>query len=282
MANADADDELSDATENDNGIYENDGSSDEDADLTQDSKDVLMDRINDLLHRLAIGGSLKGENISSLHAKVDEMEKVLASDHGKPVRPRSIRRTPSLMQLASPLPVIRRDSIADGADERHQERSYWGLPVTPNKPLAHRFSEPSGPTTAIKDPFIEQQHVNGYPLGEGLQRNDESQQDGEPQLDDELYQDGEHLDEQQVDATDHEEVQIPSTVAEQVVHEAEKLCAELNTVLRNLQDRREESDARPLSNPPSPPHPLTSRSISTRCSSIEQKMQLEESWSSTS
>jgi hypothetical protein len=258
MGNADADDELSDPTEHDNGIYEDEGSSDEDAELTQDSKDVLMDRINDLLHRLAIGGSLKGENISSLHAKVDEMEKVLASDHSKPARPRGIRQTPSLMQLASPLPVMRRDSITDGADERDQG-SYWGLPATPNKPLAHRFSELSGPTTAIKDPFIEQQHVNGYPLGKGLQQNDEPQQDGEPQLEDEFHQDSEHLDEQQVDATDHQEVQIPSTVAEQVVHEAEKICAELNRVLRNLQDRREESDARPLSIPPSiPPYrPLT-------------------------
>jgi hypothetical protein len=54
--------------------------------LTQDSRDVLLDRLNDLMERLSRptpGGRVAGllheaEMISELHAKVDEMEELLA------------------------------------------------------------------------------------------------------------------------------------------------------------------------------------------------------------
>lgn len=73
-------------------------------DLTQDRKDVLLDRLNDLAQRLSGDGNLEGTSIDSLHAKVDEMEQVLAGD-GKAARPRKHRRRPlpgSL--LGSPIP----------------------------------------------------------------------------------------------------------------------------------------------------------------------------------
>jgi hypothetical protein len=213
-ANADADDELSDAMEHSGEGDEEPDLSDEEAELTQDSKDVLMDRLNDLLHRLAVSGSLKGDNISSLHAKVDEMEKVLASDHSRPARPWSARQRPSLMQLASPLPALR---FTDEADDR---LNYWGLPATPTRPLSQRFAERSGPATAMKDSVGEKSWETGP---QGSTTADEHRDD----------------------------VETPSHIAEEVLLAAQRLCAELNRVLQDLQDRKEESDARPL-----PPFPI--------------------------
>lgn len=242
-ANADADDELSDATEYTDEADDQQDSSCEDADLAEDSKEVLMDRLNDLLHRLAVSGSLKGDNVSSLHVKVDEMEKVLASDHSKPARPWSVRQRPSLMQLASPLPALRRASLTDGTEDRP---SHWGLPATPTRPLSQRFTELSGPTTAMKELAVEELRENS---GQEPVTEDEDHDIDDYQEPGRLEQDnGPSLDHQLLPQAqpDHEEVEAPSNIAEEVLLAAQKLCAQLNHVLQDLQDRKEESDARPL------------------------------------
>lgn len=46
-------------------------------DLSQDSRDVLVQRLNDLVSRLSADGGLLGDGIANLHARVDEMEHIL-------------------------------------------------------------------------------------------------------------------------------------------------------------------------------------------------------------
>lgn len=242
---ADADDELSEE-ESETGDTSCDG--DHDDDLTQDSKDVLVDRLNDILQRLSTGGGLGGANISILHGQVDEMEKVLASDHHKPSRPKTPRQRPSLLQLASPLPIVRSSSGTKISDDA-QHPGYWGFTSTPpSRQPVPPFSEGSSPV--ITATAVDQLFISTTP----------------PRFHGE-----------------DEESEMPSEVADSLVQEAEKLCKELNAVLKNLQDRREESDARPLAPflpplfPTCPANML--HSISTRCSLKEQKLQLNESWS---
>lgn len=241
---ADADDELSEPDFRNRESWS--GNEDDDDDLTQDSKDVLVDRLNDLLKRLSSGGSLGGADVSTLHAKVDEMEKVLASDrHHKPSRLNRVRQRPSILQLASPLPIARADSSPQTPEEQ-QHPDYWGFSRTPpQQQLAPPLSELFSPRDNAKDLST-------------------------------------HLQTQPVD--EEEEPKISSEVADSLVIEAEKLCLELSAVVKNLQDRREESDARPLA--PFCRVPFTQFvqltlwcSISTRCSLIEQRLQLSESWS---
>ncbi|KAH8888293.1 hypothetical protein GQ53DRAFT_749223 [Thozetella sp. PMI_491] len=71
----DADDELD--TDELEGM---DKDSDTDS-LTQDSKDVLVERLNDLVKNLAAGRRLQSADISALHAKVDEMESLVPATH---------------------------------------------------------------------------------------------------------------------------------------------------------------------------------------------------------
>jgi hypothetical protein len=235
----DADDELSDQESADAK-----SSPGEDDDLTQDSRDILVDRLNDLLQHLSTGASLRGRDVTALHSKVDEMEKMLASDPPqKSVRYRRAQQRSSILQLASPLPVVRDSSSAETAEDEHHP-DYWGFTVTPPKrqPI-HRLAGPSSRQTMAEEPSVT-----------------------DP------------------DTPEKVEAKISSEVADRLVVEAEKLCTELNTVLKNLQDRREESDARPLGPFYAPILPLSSlancsNSISTRCSLIEQRAQLQESWS---
>jgi hypothetical protein len=68
--------------------------------LTYDSKDVLVDRLQDLVQRLSNGGDLTDVNIDALHAKVDDMEKILVGE-GSLVRRRRPRPLLPLQQMDS-------------------------------------------------------------------------------------------------------------------------------------------------------------------------------------
>jgi hypothetical protein len=203
----DADDELSEHDFGDRYHFsDNEGLDD---DLTQDSKDVLVDRLNDLLKRLSTGGSLGGADITTLHAKVDEMEKVLASDdRHRPARPKRVQQRPSVLQLASPLAIVPSDNRPKTPDDQ-QHPDYWGFSRTPpRRQLAPAFSELSTPRDESRDMSLT--NIQAAAI-DGI-----------------------------------EKPEISTQVADSLVVEAEKLCTELNTVVKNLQDRREESDARSL------------------------------------
>jgi hypothetical protein len=51
-------------------------------DLARDSKDVLIQRLNDIALRLVTGENLKDEDITALHIDVDRMERVMRSTTG--------------------------------------------------------------------------------------------------------------------------------------------------------------------------------------------------------
>jgi hypothetical protein len=206
----DADDELSERDLSNRDRSSNEHDEDDDG-LTQDSKDVLLDRLGDLLKQLSTGGSLDGDNITTLHAKVDEMEKVLASDHRrqKQPRPKTLQQRSSILQLASPLPIVRSHSGAKSPEEQAQP-DYWGFSRTPpRRQLAPVFAQLSSRDGKSEDMSLT------------------------------------NLDTRRIDGLD--ESDISTEVADSLVVEAEKLCTELNAVVKNLQDRREESDASRLS-----------------------------------
>lgn len=85
-------------------------------DLTQDSKDVLIDRLNDLVLRLSKVGSLKDRAISTIHSQVDKIE-ILVS--------RVEMKKPSLPSRDVSLSVLREDD-------------FWG-PPTPTQSIKMRL-----------------------------------------------------------------------------------------------------------------------------------------------
>ncbi|KAI0601890.1 hypothetical protein F4775DRAFT_359331 [Biscogniauxia sp. FL1348] len=68
--------------------------------LTQDSKDVLIQRLNDLAARLNHQDLMTEGNVLSLHSKVDEMESLLAT-HYHPLKSKSPKHRPSSSALGS-------------------------------------------------------------------------------------------------------------------------------------------------------------------------------------
>ncbi|KAI0130848.1 hypothetical protein F4814DRAFT_403919 [Daldinia grandis] len=82
--------------------------------VVQDSKDVLVQRLNDLAAQLSKQDNIQEHNVNNLHAKVDEMEKALSARDYPPSR-RSVRSRPTSLILH---------------DNRSERDSFWG-PLTP-------------------------------------------------------------------------------------------------------------------------------------------------------
>jgi hypothetical protein len=49
----------------------------QDEDINEDSKDVLMDRLNDLVSRLAGSHSIEDDTVTAIHSEVDKIELIL-------------------------------------------------------------------------------------------------------------------------------------------------------------------------------------------------------------
>lgn len=109
--------------------------------LTQDRKDVLLDRLNDLVQQLSNGGNVQEASIDSLHARVDEMEQVLSGD-SRAARLKKPRRPP-LSGMGSLLSSPPRPPEPEERDLR--------APATPDW-LAPRFSEVARTATAGNSP----------------------------------------------------------------------------------------------------------------------------------
>lgn len=75
-------------------------SADDLLDVAQDSKDVLIQRLNDLAAKLSAQDEVQGESVDSMHAKVDELEHVLAHGWGNGSR-RHTRNQSSLSLSAA-------------------------------------------------------------------------------------------------------------------------------------------------------------------------------------
>ncbi|KAK2607236.1 hypothetical protein N8I77_005929 [Diaporthe amygdali] len=205
-----ADDEMASTTGSDSDMTADD--------ITQDSRDVLVQRLNDLAQRLS-GANVRTENIEALHAQVDAMEKVLSRRHRSPNRLSSARRSASLQPGSRPRSLV----LPTGSDGRDA----LGImaPMSPSwlkshfqrRPSMHgerdetsdlHKASPVPPPARHYQPPTEQSglmHANATPTGGSSPK-------------------------------------ISSEMADSIVMEAEALCAEMSTVIESLQKRREESD----------------------------------------
>jgi len=182
------------------------GDTDTDApDLAQDSRDVLAERLTDLAQRLARGDGPAGAGgISALHAKVDEMERVL-------------RTTPRSRPVSSAF---------DGTPG--EGGGLWASPVSPTWMLKKRLSDmtDSVQNLELASSTADRETPGPDPV-DGADAPGEAAEPGpEPA------------------ARPPFKSKVSSDVVEKMVTEAELLCQELSSVVKSLQDRREESDAR--------------------------------------
>ncbi|KAJ9141887.1 hypothetical protein NKR23_g7564 [Pleurostoma richardsiae] len=199
------------------------GSGDEDEDgLTQDSRDVLVDRLNDLVQRLT-GGALQDESISALHAKVDEMEKVLAGRKGAGRPPQESRRP---RRLTRP-----RSLHFGGPPELTDELDPFGI-VSPSWFVPQLYSQDSTLSSVMAEQQQQQQKDSSPPHdvgGVAKELSAPAQVSSLPS-------------QEKPPAEAGAQPKISSEVAERIVEEAERLYAEMAEVVKSLQDRREESD----------------------------------------
>lgn len=190
-------------------------------DITQDSRDVLVQRLNDLAQRLS-GSNVRTENIEALHAQVDAMEKVLSRRRGPVRRAASSASSSSARRSASLQPGGSRPRslvLPAGGDGRDA----LGImaPMSPSWLRSHFQRRPSSHGDRPDD--TSELHKAGpvpVPLPVPPAR----------------YH-------QPAEATaTGSSPKISSEMADSIVLEAENLCAEMSTVIESLQKRREESE----------------------------------------
>ena len=99
-------------------------------DLTQDNKDVLIERLNDLVLRLSKDSSLEDSIVSAIHTGVDQIELLMKKEK------RSHKKPPS---VSSDIKI----SKGSGED------TFWG-PLTPTRSVRMRFPEsPTSPRHSV-------------------------------------------------------------------------------------------------------------------------------------
>ncbi|KAI1136592.1 hypothetical protein F5Y05DRAFT_414851 [Hypoxylon sp. FL0543] len=110
--------------------------------LVQDSKDVLVQRLNDLVTQLNQQDHLKADSVYGLHAKVDEMERVLSR------RDHPLRRTP---QRSRPTSLIlqgsknEHDPFWRSLSPRRIIPSISNMPLPTQKSVSTQTSDGHGP-----------------------------------------------------------------------------------------------------------------------------------------
>ncbi|KAK3387635.1 hypothetical protein B0H63DRAFT_470565 [Podospora didyma] len=246
----DADDELSEeddrhsSGEDDIDEDSSDPEHGQDDDLAQDSKDVLIQRLSDLLQHLSTKGSTRGIQeaaiLSGLHVKVDEMEEVMfakgnaksprAQSKGRR-RPRATRRRrmPSRPRGVPPLlsssSIMSQSSLSSPLGPAVHTGGganippVWSMPTPPTWLAgvgAGRFAELESLT---QQPFLQAEAAMAEETSTSATTRPGS-----------------------TAHTVTEKAKSSGVIAESVATEAEKLSADLEKVVKNLQARREESD----------------------------------------
>lgn len=93
-------------------------------DLAQDSKDVLVQRLNDLANCLAMEENLEDEDIAALHIDVDRMERVMRKTAGN-------HQGESFGWSSSSLGTVR----------EHEDDLLWGPPFSPNQKVTMQLPD---------------------------------------------------------------------------------------------------------------------------------------------
>lgn len=102
-------------------------------DLTQDSKDVLIERLNDLITQLSQANSLEDGAVSAIHSQVDKIERVLRGGDAQTPRSPGLLETP------------------------REDDTFWG-PATPTRNLKMRLphiSPKSGHSPVYNEPKMD-------------------------------------------------------------------------------------------------------------------------------
>ncbi|PSR90506.1 hypothetical protein BD289DRAFT_430659 [Coniella lustricola] len=222
--------------------------------IAQDSRDVLVQRLNDLADKLS-AADVRATSIEALHRQVDNMERIVrgasrsrsASRHSA-----STRRGSTSLRSASPhrphslyLPPSGTGGVAESPRGRVMTHM---SPISPSW-LMSRFQQGHHQTKSQKQSMAEEQENH--------------EQDNDGQIPGRHVSASSALVNPKLHASDVPQLTAPalprrpesvdaststtppdlaSDVAETVVLEAEKLCTEMATVIESLRARREESD----------------------------------------
>lgn len=227
-------------------------------DLTQDGKDVLVERLTDLIHHLqdakeqttgANRSVLSDVSISELHAKVDEMEAVLTGKGtGVTGGSRMVKRPVGPSAKASRRGIRQnesgKESESDGEEDEEEDEKHARSPLSDMLAfassaaaaaapgwLAKSFSgsEPSPPESRAQSPSpaLKKAHLK---LAEAAEIKPSAIGGADMAA-------AVSVAEVEVQAQKPREVET-----ERIAAEAEKLAAQLEAVLKSLETRREESN----------------------------------------
>lgn len=225
-------------------------------DVTQDSRDVLVQRLTDLAERIADAENVRTSCIEALHKEVDEMERVLRGSNSHRDRSTSRhsqasssqrRRVDALQPRGSSssrprslqLPTGQSSSGGEGA--RGRESLGIMPPMSPSWLMSHFQRRPSVhqeeaerpvQIEKAKDSKVEEHVGSSSPPSTKVPEI----QPQRPAMERIVSLDS---------GTSSSAPRISSQVAEDAIKEAEKLCAEMATVIESLQTRRQESDVMP-------------------------------------
>lgn len=252
-------------------------------DVTQDSRDVLVQRLTDLAEKLS-DGNVRTSSIEALHKQVDEMERILKHGDTRASRSRSRHsqqfsssrkssslrpgggaggaRRPKSLQFVSSTTTTAGNGELSPVSGRGRENNALGImtggasPVmSPSwfvsqfqrRPSTHSQQEDkdkireglthsslSPPTSAVAPSF-----------SASSSRLDEKDELASPRI-------SQHQQHRAASSHHHTSSSAPlattTTPPEvvEVVKEAEKMCAEMATIIESLQSRRQESDVIPF------------------------------------
>lgn len=243
-------------------------------DVTQDSRDVLVQRLADLADKLS-EGNVRTSSIEALHKQVDEMERVLrggsrARSVSRHSRASSSRRAQSLrpgsrprsLQFAAPGAAVGGGGELSPGGRENALGIMGATPMSPSWFVSH-FQRP--PSMHVQDRDRDREGVvsptaaatkqAGIPLLASPRLNNlESNQEASPRISHQQDSDAPPTKQQQQQQESQQQdggrtytsphPDIPSEVTD-VVREAEKMCAEMATIIESLRSRRQESDVIP-------------------------------------
>lgn len=230
-------------------------------DVTQDSRDVLVQRLADLAERLS-GANVRASSVEALHKQVDEMEQVLRRGSGGGSRDPSVsssrRRSSRESMRAAGDSNSRPRSLqlpsGDGRGHGHGHEPVRGrdalgimAPMSPSWFMSQFQRRPSpvhkemgAEVEAVDEAVDKAEGRKEAVLPPRVHSNSDSALQPQRPTVQRLYSA-----DAAGGASTSPPTRISSEVAEDVVKEAEKLCAEMAGVIESLQTRREESDVIP-------------------------------------
>lgn len=225
-------------------------------DVTQDSRDVLVQRLTDLAERIADAENVRTSCIEALHKEVDEMERVLRGSNNHRDRSTirhshassSRRRRVDALQPGNSsssrprsLQLPTGQSSSSGGDAARGRESLGVMPpMSPSWLMSHFQRRPSVHQEEAERP-------NKSEITENSKLEELVGSNSPPSTKVPETQPQRPTVERIVslDSSTSSAPRISSQVAEDAIKEAEKLCAEMATVIESLQTRRQESDVMP-------------------------------------